>query len=48
MHHSPVLEAELLNNSLHPVHLLWVGRDFFSEGHLPFVISIGQEDELEA
>ena len=48
MHHSPVLEAELLNNSLHLVYLLWVGHDFFGKGHLPFVISIGQEDELEA
>ena len=47
-HHSPVLEAELLNNSLHLVYLLWVCHDFFSKGHLPFVISIGQEDELEA
>lgn len=40
-HYSPVVESELLNNSLHLVYLLWVRQDFFSKGHPPFIVSVG-------
>lgn len=40
-HYSPVIETELLNNGLHLVYLLWICHDFFSKGHLPFIVGIG-------
>lgn len=47
-HRSPVVETELLNDSLHLIYLLWVRHDFLGKGHLPLIVRVGQEDELEA